>query len=307
MFSWSSVRSIMPKRLSWRCGIQIFSRLARLPLRCREAIFATLGLCAFYSMRKRRRIVATNLAWCFPDMALRDRRALARRHGCAMGLGVMDTLRTWSLSEKDCKQIWHLSAEDRDRLRQLKDSDRGVLFVGAHFIGMEIMLRFLSVMMPVGVVQRRVGVPALHDIIHGQRSRFVSPIVYKGESLRTVAKVLRQGGAMGVLTDQDMGLHMGVFAPFMGLSVATITLASRLHRLTNCSVVYLQALRGSDGKYRMTIRVLDDVFAQDDLVAHAAAINACIEEGVRQAPSQYYWCHRRFKTQPPDSPYRYPR
>jgi KDO2-lipid IV(A) lauroyltransferase len=50
--------------------------------------------------------------------------------------------------------------------------------------------------------------------------------------------------------------------------------------------------------YTLTIgEPLSDFPSGDDL-ADAQRINDIIEQEIRKSPEQYYWVHRRFKTQP---------
>ena len=43
-------------------------------------------------------------------------------------------------------------------------------------------------------------------------------------------------------------------------------------------------------------------FPGDDPIADARRMNAFIEERVLEAPAQYLWTHKRFKTRPPGEP-----
>jgi KDO2-lipid IV(A) lauroyltransferase len=43
-------------------------------------------------------------------------------------------------------------------------------------------------------------------------------------------------------------------------------------------------------------------FPTDDVMADLTRINALMETHVRQAPDQYWWIHRRFKTRPEGEP-----
>ena len=43
-------------------------------------------------------------------------------------------------------------------------------------------------------------------------------------------------------------------------------------------------------------------FPGPDTEASAARMNAFIEERVREAPAEYFWTHKRFKTRPPGEP-----
>jgi KDO2-lipid IV(A) lauroyltransferase len=45
-----------------------------------------------------------------------------------------------------------------------------------------------------------------------------------------------------------------------------------------------------------------DDYPTGDLEADIRRMNAFIEERVREAPDQYFWAHKRFKTRPPGEP-----
>ena len=45
-----------------------------------------------------------------------------------------------------------------------------------------------------------------------------------------------------------------------------------------------------------------DGLASDDEIIDTANMNKAIEEMVKQAPEQYLWVHKRFKTQPQGQP-----
>jgi KDO2-lipid IV(A) lauroyltransferase len=40
----------------------------------------------------------------------------------------------------------------------------------------------------------------------------------------------------------------------------------------------------------------------DDIAAATRRMNAFIEERVLEAPAEYFWAHKRFKTRPPGEP-----
>ncbi len=64
--------------------------------------------------------------------------------------------------------------------------------------------------------------------------------------------------------------------------------------------------RLSDGSgYALRLGAPMENFPGTDVLDDTARVNACIEQMVREAPEQYLWVHKRFKTRPDDgaSPY----
>jgi Kdo2-lipid IVA lauroyltransferase/acyltransferase len=58
-----------------------------------------------------------------------------------------------------------------------------------------------------------------------------------------------------------------------------------------------------DGQgYALRLGAPLDGFPDTDVETDTARVNACIEQMVREAPEQYLWVHKRFKTRPPGAP-----
>jgi KDO2-lipid IV(A) lauroyltransferase len=120
------------------------------------------------------------------------------------------------------------------------------------------------------------------------------------EDLRGLLRAFKRGQAVWYAPDQNHGLRNSVFAPFFGVPACTLAATSRLAALSGAAVVpyFPRRLPGAAGYEIVILPALDD-FPGADPVADAARINALLENHIRQAPEQYLWVHRRFKTRPP--------
>jgi KDO2-lipid IV(A) lauroyltransferase len=91
-------------------------------------------------------------------------------------------------------------------------------------------------------------------------------------------------------------------APFFGVPAPTSVNAARIAARTGTPVLPVHWFREPDFcGYRVEIGPELTDFPTGDALTDATRINALVEDQVRQAPEQYYWIHRRFKTEP--SPY----
>jgi KDO2-lipid IV(A) lauroyltransferase len=107
--------------------------------------------------------------------------------------------------------------------------------------------------------------------------------------------------------DQDFRRERNVFAPFMGVTTATISASSRLAQSTNAAMLPYYPERKKDGTgYILRIDAPLQDFPSGDEFEDASAINRSIEKYVREFPENYMWIHQRFKTRPPGEAPFYP-
>ena len=117
--------------------------------------------------------------------------------------------------------------------------------------------------------------------------------------LSAIHKALRKGEALWYAPDHDYGRHASVFVPFFAVEQsATITGTATLARVKNAVVLPCYTLRLPQGGYKLVIGAPLQNFPTGDDIADATRSNQVIEGAVRQAPEQYMWLHRRFKTRP---------
>jgi KDO2-lipid IV(A) lauroyltransferase len=130
------------------------------------------------------------------------------------------------------------------------------------------------------------------------RLRYADAMFTKDE-LRASVRYLRAGGTLWYAPDQDMRGKDAVFAPFFGVPAATITATHHLARLSGAAVIPFFHRRLDGGGYAIRLEAPLADFPSADAAADTSRVNACIERMVREAPSQYLWMHKRFKTRPP--------
>ena len=117
--------------------------------------------------------------------------------------------------------------------------------------------------------------------------------------VRTLIRTLRHGGYTAILPDQVPPLGQGVWAPFFGREVYTMTLLAKLAQQTGAQVILTWCERLPPGQgFCMHMRPFDapemkDVHTSPE--AAAAAVNRAVEGMVRDAPGQYLWGYARDK------------
>ena len=238
-----------------------------------------------------------NIALCFPDLDAATRAALVERNLRESGTMLAEFALAWMGSARAIERI-PVSIEGLEHLASARAAGHGVLLVGAHFSHLELCARLVSRRIPIAGMYREHDDAAFEWAILRARLRYADAMFAKDELRRSV-RYLRQGGTLWYAPDQDMRGKDSVFAPFFGVPAATITATHHLARLSGARVIPFFHRREPDGGYAIRLEAPLADFPGGDVVADAARINVCIERMVREAPDQYLWMHKRFKTRPP--------
>lgn len=179
---------------------------------------------------------------------------------------------------------------------------KGVLFLTAHFGNWELMAAAFALRFPLNnaVIVRPIDFRPADLLVREIRTRFGTEIIPKKRSMRRVMQLLKEGGGVGVLLDQNVDWYDGVFVPFLGRPACTNKGLALLALKTQAPVVPLFSVRGKDGRYRIIFepevplsRTGDKI---RDIEESTAAFNRVIEDYVRRDPDQWFWFHKRWKT-----------
>lgn len=274
-------------------SIRLVAALPRSWLMCGGRAIGWLAARVF---GERRAIAARNLELCFPTLEPVARAALLERNLRDSGLMLAEFALAWMGSAEKIARI-PVTFEGLHHLAAARAEGRGVLLVGAHFSHLELCARLVSQQIRIAGMYRVHDDDAFEWAIKRARLRYADAMYTKDE-LRASVRHLRNGGALWYAPDQDMRGKDSVFAPFFGIPAATITATHHLARLSGARVVPFFHRRREDDGYAIRLEAPLADFPGYDVEADTARVNACIERMVAEAPAQYLWMHKRFKTRP---------
>jgi len=291
--------------VSGRLGIFVLWLLHFLPLPLLALLGQGVGMLAWLLVAKRRRIAATNLALCFPDMPAAQRGRLLRRHFRCFGRALLESGLAWWGSPARLRRVVRI--EGQEHVQAMK-GERFIALV-PHFVGIELEgIRMTMDYRGVAVYVRQRD-PFVDAFLKRRRERFAGTrMVARQEGVKPILRALKEGQALQLSPDMDLGPKDSVFVPFFGVQAATVTALPRMARLTGARILPLviRQLPGGRG-YVARFHPAWENYPSASLEADTRRMNAFIEERIREMPEQYLWTHRRFKTRPPGEPSFYAR
>ncbi|AWY00386.1 lipid A biosynthesis acyltransferase [Marinomonas primoryensis] len=283
--------------LTW-CFMGIAYLLSYLPWSLQQGLGKYLGRLLHLIAKRRRHICDVNLKICYPEMTNIARKALTKAHFESMGKGTIETFSSWFQDQKKFQS--RTTFEGQEVVDNVLAKGRGCILISGHFSSLDIcgsqMPRFMDVH-PIYKLQTN---PVMNWVMERQRQAIFSKTIER-TNMREVLKSLKQNKAVWYAVDQDYGRKNSVFAPFYGRQCATIAHIGRIANMTNAPVVLYDYGRTKNG-YHLSLTEVENYPSQDD-IENATRINELMQAVIEPKKEQYFWTHRRFKTQViPDTP-----
>jgi KDO2-lipid IV(A) lauroyltransferase len=248
------------------------------------------------------RVARRNLQLVYPEMLPSQRDELHARILRSTARQALETLRFWT--RPHAENLSRLVERNGEALYDAAlASGKGVIVAAPHFGNWELLNQWLSSRGPVAIVyappQSRVGDAFLLRVRSADNIRQVRA---EGPAVRQLWKVLKEGGAVGILPDQQPKLGDGEFAPFFGVQALTMTLVSRLAERTGATVLFAWCEHtGVDLEFALHVEPAPEGIADSDPVVATAALNGMVERIARRDPAQYQWTYKRYSLRPPGS------
>lgn len=259
-----------------------------------------IGELAWLILPGRRHVADVNLRLCFPALTPAARGRLLREHFRSVGMGAMETLICWWASAAKIGRL--VTIEGLHELEKAAAEGRGLLLLSAHFTSLELGVRMAKKpMRQLGYITTAVYKPPHNPVVaHVMRRRRESHIggpSITHDDVRGLIRTLERGGAVWYAADQKAINKFSAEVPFFGVPARTSLATGRIAAMSGAAVVPFFTLRREDGRgYRIIVRPPLRDFPSGDEIADARRLNTLIEEMVREAPAQYFWLHRRFRS-----------
>ena len=207
------------------------------------------------------------------------------------GKVILDNIRLESL---DLERI--VTVEGEDALPP-QDSKEGMILLTGHFGNWEIFPVWFSRngYSFTSVIRKQKNKGANRFFVEW-RSKMSAPPLYAKASSHDMMKVVSEGGILGLAADQD-ARKSGVFVEFLGRPASAFRGPAVFHLKTGAPLILAFCRMDKQSRYHISFERLQ-VTQEDSVETITQKIASKLEEAVFENPEQYFWFHRRWKTQP---------
>ncbi len=301
----------MKRGLDWLVYILIrgfFLLLAILPRRLAHRFCWLLADLIYVLDGKHRRIGLINLSLAFPNQSADWRKKVLRDSFRQQGDHAVELSRLKSLDAGEAKRrIPYEPGRGVENYLKAREQGRGVIFVTAHVSAWEILpAAHAAHGYPLSFVVRPLDNPLLDGWLEKLRSQRGNRAIGKAVAVRRAFRILKEGGDVGFLIDQNIQAKEGVFVPFLGQLACTTSSVAALALKTGSPVVpgFIYPSSKPAGytiRFYPPIQAMSSGDETQDLVIYTAQFNSYVEAMIREFPHCWLWGHRRFATQPDGS------
>lgn len=197
---------------------------------------------------------------------------------------------------------------DFTRTNEAVCSGRRVIMLGGHFGNWEIGTTLFGMWgFPMGIVARELDNPYLHDWFKRFREMTGHRLMMKSGGYDDMTSLLNKGGNLGMLCDQDAGPR-GLFVDFFGHPASTFKSIALLALEYDALIIVGYSIRRPDQfdetnwvQFEVGCEALIDprtITSGDPVGEITQQYTAALERAICRAPEQYFWVHRRWKSEP---------
>lgn len=295
------------RRIVW-AGLGRFAlrALSLLPRPVAQALGWCVGTLIWAFAFRARRLAATQLEYALgAELDIRARRRIVRRmfiHFSTIFLDII-VMHRWGPQRVLDRIVVHDWDQYERIMSGVLDEGKGAIGLSGHLGNWELLACRGSLGWgdKLRCVAKRVRFAPYNDLVERVRAGLGVKMIYQDESPRLLVRLLRDGGLLAILPDQDAKRVHGLFCEFFGHRAYTPSApASLCLRLGAPMVPSFVVREGRD--YRVLalppIRPEEAVGASDPVLELTRRWTEVVEGAIRRYPEQWVWTHRRWRSTP---------
>jgi len=290
--------------MGYKLLLIIESILMTLPKSVRKLFFTFLAFIAYHGAPKYRKIVRNNLNFAF-DSSMSEEEIISITKYSFKNLlfnfmHLME-LRHMSLDELQNK----ITIQNKEAVDRVHKEGRAVIYITTHYSSWELGGASVGAFIePLAAVYKKMKNPPYENWVLEARSKFGNSNLEKTNVIKPLIKLIKNGGASGLLIDTNISPKDGTIVEFMGKSIRQTTSPAYLARKFNAAIIPVTIRTDDEENY--TLMLFDEIPVEktDDEKADiqkATQLQAdWLTNLIRNEPKFWFWLHRRWKNDHPE-------
>ncbi len=279
--------------------------LRRLGWRGASAVGGWLGRMAYRPFGVRADVVERQIAAAFPHLSPTEVRDLSARSYENLGRTSIETAVLPGTSPEaviarvERVEGWH-------HVDAALALGKGIIAVTGHLGNWEFAGAYVAARgVPVDAVTRGAANKLFEAYITRTRQEIGMEVIHDKDAVRRAPRALRENHLVALVADHDALGLASTFVPFFGRPAKTPRGPAVFALRFGAPVLLMICVRQPSGRYAFFVEPVEVELTGDrdtDVDAIVLRYTQMLEQKVREYPAQYFWQHRRWRRQPPDTP-----
>jgi heptosyltransferase II len=272
--------------------------LARGPEIISRLLAAVLGELVWWVVPRRRRQMLYALSRAFPQRSDADLRRMARQSARWTMETALLAAAMPHLTVQQLRRIGHLSESSVAAIDAAARKAKPYLLCSPHMGAWELLTSlpvfYDGTLPPIGVIFRPLNHPGINEMVVRTRERFGMRLLSRKEGFSDAMRILRDGGVVGILFDQNAG-PQGSLIPFLGRPASATDLPGLLAERFEADCAALYSHRTGFWRYEIRFKTLELPYDRD---AVTLSLNRWLEELLSSDDAlcaSWLWMHNRWK------------
>ncbi len=273
--------------------------------RVASAAGAFLGRLAYRPFGIRRGVTERQIAAAFPNLSSADVAVMARRSFESLGRTFIEAAVLPGTSREEILARYE-RVDGWEHLEAARTKGKGVILVTGHLGNWELGGAFVSAKgVPFDAVTRGMANPLMEEYVGRTRHEIGMEVIHDSDAVRKTPRALREERVIAMVSDHDALGLASTFVPFFGRPAKTPRGPAVFALRLGVPLVFVVSVREPSGRYALLLEpivVAETGEREADVDAIVLAYTQQLERFIQRYPAQYFWQHRRWRRQPPDTP-----
>ncbi|WP_300456960.1 lysophospholipid acyltransferase family protein [Desulfobacula sp.] len=275
--------------------------LAMLPRQVLTFFSDLFGLIWYTVDQRHRNVVFKNIQFAYPEKFTQVQIQRFAKTVFKNTAGILFEV-LWSYRKTQEELFEYIVVNGAEYLDVAQKKNRGVILLTGHLGNFEL---FVAALAKAGVkpygIYRKLDSKPLERLLLEERQRFGTQMIPLRGASKKIDGILRNGGVVGTLLDQNVDWYKGVFVDYFGRPACTNNGLAKLVLRSKAAVVPMFIVKQEE---QYIMEFLPEVPLQvtgdpiKDIETNTQNYVSAIESMVRRFPEQYFWVHNRWKTKP---------
>lgn len=250
-------------------------------------------------------VVERQIAAAFPDRSPAEVLELAARSYESLGRTSIETAILPGTSREEILARVE-RVEGWEHIDAALAKGKGVIAVTGHLGNWELGGAYVAARgVGIDAVVRGAANKLFEAYVTQQRTAIGVHVVHDRDAVRRTPRALRDNRMVALLADHDALGLASTFVPFFGRPAKTPRGPAVFALRFETPMVFIAIVRQPSGRYAFLVEPVEVTPTGDreaDVDAIVLRYTQMLEARVREYPEQYFWQHRRWRRQPPDTP-----